>query len=71
VNNENSGNGERKGFMVRQVLACEHVGINQLVLRDTVNFYIKKCGYVVFEEEKCKVVCPSCLLLSSQVFRAK
>ncbi len=60
-NEENS----RKGFYVREVVACDHVGINYLVLQGTRNFFIQKSGYLVFENDLCKVVCPGCLIKAS------
>jgi len=60
-----SGDHCTKGLHVREVLACDHVGINYLVLDGTRNFFIQKSGYVVFEEGKCKVVCPSCLMMGA------
>lgn len=50
-----------KGLHVREVVACDHVGINLLVLDGTRNFYVRSSGYVVFEENLCKIVCPTCL----------
>jgi len=63
VNIGNSGDHCEKGWHVREVLACDHVGINYLVLDGTRNFFIQKSGYVVFEENKCKVVCAACLMM--------
>lgn len=63
---DNGENGDhcQKGLHVSEVTACDHVGINYLVLKDTRNFFIQKSGYVVFEEDRCKVVCPACLMKS-------
>jgi len=57
-----SGDHCPKGLHVREVMACDHVGINYLVLANTRNFFLRSSGYVVFEENVCKVVCPACLL---------
>lgn len=51
-----------RGLYVREVMACDHVGINYLVLKGTRNFFLRSSGYIVFEEDVCKVVCPDCLL---------
>lgn len=63
----NSGIKNRNGFYVREVVACDHVGINYLVMAGTRNFFIAKSGYLVFEEDLCKVVCPECLLKGSSL----
>ena len=65
MDNGNNGEDGRRGLFVREVMACDHVGINQLVLNNTRNFYIRNSGYVVFEDDACKVVCPNCLLKST------
>jgi len=62
VNNGNSGEATRRGLFVREVQACDHVGINLLVLADVRNFFLRQPGYIVFEDDLCKVVCPDCLL---------
>lgn len=54
-----------KGLHVREVVACDHVGINTLLLAGARNFYVSGTAYIVFEEDRCKVVCPSCLLKST------
>lgn len=53
---------EKKGLYCREVVACDHVGINYLVLKGTKNFYLRGPGYVVFEENLCKIVCPGCFI---------
>lgn len=55
-----------RGLFVREVQACDHVGINMLVLADVKNFFLRQPGYIVFEQDVCKVVCPTCLLNGSQ-----
>lgn len=62
MDNGNIEENERKGFYVREVVACDHVGINYLVLAGTRNFFVQRSGYIIFEEELCKVVCPACLM---------
>lgn len=62
MDNGNIEKNGRKGFYVREVVACDHVGINYLVLSGTRNFYLQKSGYLIFEEDLCKVVCPLCLM---------
>lgn len=59
----NIGEESKKGLYVREVVACDHVGINYLVLDGTRNFFLQKSGYIVFEEDLCKVVCPACLMM--------
>jgi len=66
VNIEESGIKNRNGFYVREVVACDHVGINYLVLEGTRNFFVQKSGYIVFEEDLCKVLCPNCLMQSTK-----
>lgn len=61
----NIGEEKRKGLYVREVLACDHVGINMLVLAGVRNFFLRQPGYIVFEDDLCKVVCPACLLKST------
>ena len=63
VDNGENGDHCPIGLHVREVLACDHVGINYLVLDGTRNFFIQKSGYIVFEENVCKVVCPACLMM--------
>lgn len=65
---DNGENGDycSKGLHVREVMACNHVGINTLVLAQSRNFFLRSSGYVVFEENVCKVVCPDCLLKGSR-----
>lgn len=64
---DNGENGDHcpKCLHVREVMACDHVGINYLVLTNTRNFFLRSSGYIVFEENVCKVVCPACLLKGS------
>ena len=69
MNNVENGDHCPKGLHVREVVACDHVGINLLVLEDTRNFYLRSSGYVVFEENLCKIVCPACLFESTKVSR--
>jgi hypothetical protein len=64
VDNGNIEGNSRKGLYCREVVACDHVGINYLVLNGTRNFYLRSSGYVVFEEDLCKIVCPECLMKS-------
>lgn len=59
------GEENRKGLSVREVVACDHVGVNRLVLHSTQNFYSRGPCYIVFEENLCKVVCAECLLKAS------
>ena len=54
-----------KGLHVREVAACDHVGINTLKLAGAQNFYVSGTAYIVFEDDRCKVVCPACLLKST------
>jgi len=61
----NNGEDGRRGLYVREVMACDHMGINQLILQNSRNFFIRSSGYVVFEQDVCKVVCPDCLLISA------
>lgn len=65
---DNGENGDHcpKGLHVREVMACDHVGINYLVLQGTRNFFLRSSGYIIFEQDVCKVVCPNCLLTSSR-----
>lgn len=58
----NSGIRNLNGLYVREVVACDHVGINYLVRDGTRNFFMRESGYIVFEEDLCKIVCPRCLL---------
>lgn len=58
----NIGDDRKKGLYVREVVACDHVGINMLVLAGVRNFFLRQPGYIVFEQDLCKVVCPACLL---------
>ncbi|MGB3121900.1 MAG: hypothetical protein WBE58_23945, partial [Verrucomicrobiales bacterium] len=62
VDNGNIGEEKLKGLYVREVMACDHVGINYLVKTNTRNFFLQKSGYIVFEQDVCKVVCPACLI---------
>lgn len=65
---ERESNGKAtRGRFVREVQACDHVGINLLVLADVWNFFQRQPGYIVFEEDLCKVVCPACLLKATKV----
>lgn len=63
-NNEESG---KKGLYCREVVTCDHVGINTLMLRGTRNFFISRSAYVVFEDDLCKILCPNCLLKGSNL----
>lgn len=56
------GEATKKAVVCREVVACDHVGINYLCMPDTQNFFLRGPGYLVFEEEKVKVVCPQCLI---------
>jgi len=67
VDNGNFGDRCEKGLHVREVVACDHVGINTLLLGGTRNFFVSGTAYVVFEEDRCKVVCPACLYTSARV----
>lgn len=59
----NNGNiGEKRGLYVREVVACDHVGINYLILSDVRNFYMRLGGYIVFEQDLCKIVCRECFI---------
>lgn len=62
----NYGDDREKGLYVRDVIACDHVGINMLVLANVRNFFLRQPGYIIFEENRCKVVCPACLLRGSE-----
>lgn len=66
MNIGNIGIENRKGLYVREVMACDHVGINTLKLQGTQNFYLSSHGYLVFEDDVCKVVCPNCLMISAK-----
>lgn len=66
MDNGNIEENSRKGLYVREVVACDHVGINYLVLDGTRNFFLRSSGYVVFEEGLCKIVCPDCLMKSTR-----
>lgn len=55
------------GIQITEVVACDHVGVNRLVLNDTQNFYTRGPAYIVIEEGKIKVVCPECLLRATKV----
>lgn len=57
------------GMKIREVVACDHVGINRLVLLGTQNFFCQGPCYIVFEEGLCKVVCPHCLFASTNASR--
>ena len=63
----NTGEQKRKGLFVREVQACDHVGINMLVLANVRNFFLRQPGYIVFEKDLCKVVCPECLLKATSL----
>jgi hypothetical protein len=63
---ESTGTAPR-GLYVREVLACDHVGVNLLILADVRNFFLSQPGYIVFEENLCKVLCPQCLLKATKV----
>ena len=67
MDNGNIEENERKGLFVREVQACDHVGINMLVLANVRNFFLRQPGYIVFEDDLCKVVCPECLLKSTKL----
>lgn len=62
MDNGNIGEANKKGLYVREVVACDHVGINYLVLSGTRNFFMQKSGYIVFEEDLCKIICSDCFI---------
>lgn len=62
MDNGNIGEELRNGVYVREVVACDHVGINLLVLADVWNFFQRQPGYIIFEEGLCKVICPECFV---------
>ena len=66
MDNGDFGDERAKGLYCREVVACDHVGINMLVLAGTRNFFLNQPGYIVFEENLCKVVCPACLLTATK-----
>lgn len=53
---------QRKDFYVREVIACDHVGINYLVLAGTRNFFSRGPSYTIFEQDLCKILCPECFI---------
>jgi len=55
------------GIEIREVVACDHVSVNRLILTNTQNFYTQGPAYIVIEEGKIKVVCPECLLRATKV----
>jgi len=71
VDNGNIEERSEKGLYCREVIACDHVGINNLALAETLNFFIQRSGYIVFENNLCKVVCMNCLLKSTDASQLK
>lgn len=67
MDNGNIRDNVRNGLYVREVMACDHVGINFLVTPRTKNFLVSGSAHIVFEEDVCKVVCPACLLKATGV----
>lgn len=65
MDNGNIEDEKPKGLYCRELLACDHVGMNYLVLAGTRNFYSQGPCYIVFEENLCKVVCPQCFVTGS------
>lgn len=52
---------------VKEVVACDHVVVDYLADRRVPNFSVRGPGYIVIEESKIKVICPSCLLRSTPI----
>ena len=65
---ERESNGKPvRGLFIREVQACNHVGVNMLVLANVRNFFLRQPGYIVFEDDLCKVVCPECLMKATKL----
>lgn len=69
MDNGNIGDACSRGLHIREVVACDHVGINELVLGETRNFFFRSSGYLIFEQDKVKAVCPACLFIGAGLRR--